>query len=105
VTLLPHKVFDAENVLRILNPGLCCAVKLRSGTSRLIVAGKAWNPAGGRLKRPPHLKKHERLYRLQTVTFAPTPARALRLKALSEAGNRGEFNAVSELFVLGNEAT
>jgi hypothetical protein len=104
VTLLPHKAFDGENVLRRLNPGLCCAVKLRSGTLRFIVAGKAWNPAGGRLKRPPHLK-YERLYRLQTVTFAPTPARALRLKALSEAGNRGEFNAVSELFVLGNEAT
>jgi hypothetical protein len=39
---------------------------------------------------------------MQEVRFTPTKAWAIRLKALTEAGSRGEWSAVAELYVLGD---
>jgi hypothetical protein len=42
---------------------------------------------------------------MQRATFSPTLAKGIRLKALSEAGNRGPWIALSELYVLGESVS
>jgi hypothetical protein len=42
---------------------------------------------------------------MQNATFPAVLAKGIRLKALSEAGSRGPWSAVSELHVIGNQDT